>query len=174
VEAVLGAIVEVDARAEILWPGVKLMDTGRDSLRETADQVFVLGKTRSGAVFTADIHGGVKPEEAHSTFEVRGASGWLSLTSDHPYGFQAGDLKLTSNVAFPRPEQGAAAESRAYSQGMSEAGDDEGFSASLSAGRLSGDAAAGELRRPTFNRSRATFEASGYSSPRSSCESSLW
>ena len=55
VEAVLGPIIEVDARTEILWPTVKLTDTGAESLRATADQVAVLGKTRSGAVFTADI-----------------------------------------------------------------------------------------------------------------------
>ena len=61
VEAVLGPISEVDARTEILWPVVKLTDTGEESLRETADHVSVLGKTQSGAVFTADMHGGVAP-----------------------------------------------------------------------------------------------------------------
>ncbi len=107
VEAVLGPIIEVDARTEILWPAVKLTDIGEESLRETADQVAVLGKTRSGAVFTADIHGGVAPQDARSSFEIRGSEGWLSLTSGHPYGFQAGDLKLTSNVAFVTPEEAA-------------------------------------------------------------------
>jgi hypothetical protein len=29
------------------------------------------------------------------------------MTSDHPYGFQAGDLKLTSNVSFEAPEAAA-------------------------------------------------------------------
>jgi predicted dehydrogenase len=57
VEAVLGPIVEVDARTEILWPTVKLTDTGEESVRETADHLDVLGKTRSGAVFTVDISG---------------------------------------------------------------------------------------------------------------------
>jgi predicted dehydrogenase len=107
VEAVLGAIVEVDARAEILWPVVKLTETAEESLRETADHFDVLGKTRSGAVFTAHISGGVAPQDVRFSFEVRGSEGWLSLTSNHPYGFQAGDLKLTSNVAFVTPEQPA-------------------------------------------------------------------
>ena len=107
VEAVLGAIVEVDGRTEILWPAVKLTDIGEESLRETADHVTVLGKTRSSAVFTADIHGGVAPEGARSSFEIRGSEGWLSLTSSHPYSFQAGDLKLTSNVAFVAPDEAA-------------------------------------------------------------------
>jgi predicted dehydrogenase len=105
VEAVLGAIIEVDARTEILWPAVKLTDNGVESLRETADHVDVLGKTRSGAVFTADVNGGVAPEDARFSFEIRGSKGWLSLTGSHPYGFQAGDLKLTSNVAFVTPEE---------------------------------------------------------------------
>jgi predicted dehydrogenase len=107
VEAVLGAIVEVDARTEILWPTVKLTDIGGESSRETADHIAVLGKTRSGAVVTADISAGVAPQDVRSRFEIRGSEGWLSVTSDHPYGFQAGDLKLTSNVSFEAPEEAA-------------------------------------------------------------------
>jgi predicted dehydrogenase len=105
VEAVLGEIVEVDARTEILWPTVKLTDTGEKSLRETADHIDVLGKTRSGAVFMVDISGGVAREDACFRFEIRGTEGWLNLTGGHPYGFQAGDLKLTSNVPFIIPNQ---------------------------------------------------------------------
>jgi predicted dehydrogenase len=105
VEAILGPIVEVDARTEILWPTVKLRDTGEESLRETADHIDVLGKTRSGAVFTAGINGGVTREDAGFSFEIRGSEGWLSLTGDHPYGFQAGDVTLTSNIPFEAPEE---------------------------------------------------------------------
>jgi predicted dehydrogenase len=105
VEALLGEIVEVDARTEIFWPTVKLTDTGGKSVRETADHVDILGKTRSCAVFTADISGGVAPEDARFSFEIRGSEGWLSLTSDHPYGSKAGDLKLTSNVSFATPDE---------------------------------------------------------------------
>jgi predicted dehydrogenase len=107
VEAILGPILEVEARAEIRWPTVKLTDTGGESVRQTADQIGVLGKTGSGAVFTADIHGGVAHEDARFGFEIRGADGWLNLSGRHPYGFQFGDLKLTSNVAFVRPEEAA-------------------------------------------------------------------
>jgi predicted dehydrogenase len=104
-EAILGPIVEVDARTEILWPTVKLVDTGEESVRETPDYVGILGTTDSGAVFTADISGGVAPQNARFSFEIRGSEGWLSLTSDHPYGFQAGDLKLTSNIPFATPDE---------------------------------------------------------------------
>ena len=107
VEAVLGPIVEVDARTEIRWPTVKLTETGADSLRETADYVGVLGKTRSGTPFSADIDAGVRPANVRFSFDVRGSTGWLSLTSRHPYGFQAGDLKLTSNVPFVEPDAAA-------------------------------------------------------------------
>src|SRR5580700_5173198 len=92
-EAVLGPIIEVDAQTE--------------SLRATADQIAVLGKTRSGAVFTADIHGGVAPAHARFSFEITGSEGWLSLAGGHPYGFQAGDLKVTSNIPFATPEEAA-------------------------------------------------------------------
>jgi predicted dehydrogenase len=107
VEAVLGEIIEVDARTEILWPTVKLTDSGEESLRETPDHVAVLGKTHSGAVFTADINGGVAPADAHFSFEIRGSKGWLSLTSNHPYGFQAGDLTLKSNISFATTDAAA-------------------------------------------------------------------
>src|SRR5580692_11639826 len=106
-EAILGPILEVDALTEIRWPRVKLTDTGGESVRQTADQIGVLGKTGSGAVFTADIHGGVAHEDARFSFEIRGADGWLNLSGGHPFGFQCGDLKLTSNVAFVRPEEAA-------------------------------------------------------------------
>jgi predicted dehydrogenase len=105
VEAVLGPILEVDARTEIRWPAVKLTDTGGESVRQTADHVGVLGKTGSGAVFAADIHGGVAHEDARFSLEIRGSEGWLSLSGGHPFGFQCGDLRLTSNVAFVTPEK---------------------------------------------------------------------
>jgi predicted dehydrogenase len=89
VEAILGPIIEVQARTEILWPVVKLTDTGEQSVRETPDHVSVLGKTRSGAVFAADISAGEATEDAGFRFEIRASEGWLSLTSDHP-------LRLTS------------------------------------------------------------------------------
>jgi len=107
VEAVLGPVIEVDARTEIRWPAVKLTDLGEEKVRETADYVGIVGKTHSGAVFTADISGGVASEDARFSFDLRGSEGWLSLTSDHPYGVQAGDLQLTSNVAFAPPQEAA-------------------------------------------------------------------
>ena len=105
IEAVLGPIIEVDALTEILWPSVKLTDTGGHSIRETPDHIDILGRTSSGAVFTADISGGVAPEGARFTFEIRGSEGYLSLTGGHPFGFQAGDLKLASNFPFATPEK---------------------------------------------------------------------
>jgi hypothetical protein len=54
--------------------------------------------------FTAEISGGAAAEDARFRFEIRGSEGWLSLSSDHPYGFQAGDLKVTSNIPFTAPD----------------------------------------------------------------------
>ena len=106
-EAVLGPIVEVDARTEIRWPIVKLTETGEQSARDTADYVGVEGTTQSGAAFTAEIEAGVQPENVRFSFEVKGSEGWLSLTSNHPYGFQAGDLRLTSSVTFDERDTAA-------------------------------------------------------------------
>lgn len=86
--------------AETLWPTITLTDTAEESRRETPDHVDVLGKTQSGAIFTADVTGGVAPEEARFSFEIRGSEGWLNITGAHPYGFQAGVLSLTSNIPF--------------------------------------------------------------------------
>src|SRR5246127_2638073 len=73
VEAVLGPIIEVDDQTEIFWPVVRLTNTGEESLRETADYANILGKTRSGAAFTAEISGGVAPHDARFSFEIRGS-----------------------------------------------------------------------------------------------------
>lgn len=105
VEAILGPILEINAQAKVQWPIVKLTETGEESLRETPDYVGVLGRTRSGVAFTADISGGAAPEDVRFSFEIRGSEGWLSLASIHPIGFQAGDLKLMSNVPFVMPDQ---------------------------------------------------------------------
>ena len=67
----------------------------------------MLLRQRAASGYGTDINAGVAPEDVRFSFEVRGSEGWLSLTSDHAYGFQAGDLKLTSNVAFVTPDQAA-------------------------------------------------------------------
>jgi predicted dehydrogenase len=38
---------------------------------------------------------------------IRGSKGRLNLTSNHPYGLQAGDLTLTSDISFPAPDEAA-------------------------------------------------------------------
>jgi predicted dehydrogenase len=104
IEAVLGSISEVIARAETLWPNPTVFDTKETTVREVPDFVDVLGKTASGAAFAAQIMGGVAPADSRFEFEVRGTDGWLKLTGGHPYGFQAGDLTLTSSAAFDAPD----------------------------------------------------------------------
>ncbi len=107
-EAVLGPIVEVDARSAILFPNVKLVDTGEISRRETADQLTVLGLAGKGCTFVADINGGIAEEDATFVMEVRGTDGWLKLVGGSPFGFQAADLVLTSSASFEQPETASA------------------------------------------------------------------
>ncbi|WP_375396087.1 Gfo/Idh/MocA family protein [uncultured Sphingomonas sp.] len=104
VEAVLGGIGEVDARTETLWPTPTVADTGGTVTREVADFVDVIGKTASGTTFSAQMMGGVAPEDARFEFEVRGSDGWMMLAGGHPYGVQAGDLALTSSASFEAPD----------------------------------------------------------------------
>ncbi|MEU9059558.1 Gfo/Idh/MocA family oxidoreductase [Streptomyces sp. NPDC048430] len=105
VEAVLGDITEIDARTELLWPHVKLVDTGETSVREVPDHLDAIVKTSSGAPVGIQILAGVPAPDAHFCLEVRGSDGWLRLTGHHPAGVQVGDLTLSSNVDFAAPDR---------------------------------------------------------------------
>ncbi|GAB3855006.1 Gfo/Idh/MocA family oxidoreductase [Micromonospora andamanensis] len=105
VEAVLGDITEIDARTELLWPEVKLVDTGTVSVREVPDHLDAIVKTSSGAPVGVQILAGVPATDAHFSLEVRGSDGWLKLTGNHPAGVQVGDLKLSSSVDFAAPDR---------------------------------------------------------------------
>ena len=105
VETVLGDITEIDARTELLWPEVKLVDTGTVTTREVPDHLDAIVKTASGAPVSVQVLAGVRVPDARFDLEVRGADGWLRLTGDHPAGVQVGDLALTSSVDFEVPDR---------------------------------------------------------------------
>lgn len=104
IEAVLGNITEVDARTELLWPQIKIVDTGETSIREIPDHVDLIAKTASGAPVSVQVLAGVAPDQAAFSFEVRGSEGWLKLTGNHPAGVQVGDLQLSSGIDFVEPD----------------------------------------------------------------------
>jgi predicted dehydrogenase len=104
VEAVLGDIVEVDARTALLWPEIEVIDTGETSFREVCDHADIIATTVRGASVSAQVLAGVAPEQAGFRFEVRGADGWLTLTGDHLAGVQVGDLTLSASVSFDAPD----------------------------------------------------------------------
>ncbi|MDQ2139982.1 Gfo/Idh/MocA family oxidoreductase [Alcaligenaceae bacterium B3P038] len=105
VEAVLGNIVEVDARTELLWPEIELTDTGETSVREIPDHVDLIGKTAAGAVVSVQALAGVPEHDAQFSFEIRGSLGVLTLTGNHLAGVQVGDLTLSASVAFNPPDR---------------------------------------------------------------------
>lgn len=105
IEAVLGNITEVDARTELLWPEIEIIDTGEISVRDTPDHVDLIAKTTSGAPVSVQILAGVPAEEANFTFEIRGSAGWLRIAGNHLAGVQVGDLTLTASVPFPTPDK---------------------------------------------------------------------
>ncbi|TCK30753.1 putative dehydrogenase [Ancylobacter aquaticus] len=104
VEAVLGNIGEVDARTELLWPEIEIVDTGETSRREIADHVDVIARTASGAPVSVQVLAGVPAEEAHFSFEIRGLAGWLKLSGNHLAGVQVGDLTLSASIDFIAPD----------------------------------------------------------------------
>ncbi|WP_405850594.1 Gfo/Idh/MocA family oxidoreductase [Streptomyces niveus] len=105
IETVLGDITEIDARTELLWPEVKLADTGTTTVREVPDHLDAIVKTSSGAPVGVQILAGVPVPDAHFGMEVRGSDGWLKLTGSHPAGVQVGDLVLSSSVDFTPPDR---------------------------------------------------------------------
>lgn len=105
VEAVLGNITEVDARTELLWPQIELVDTGEISIREIPDHVDIIAKTELGAAVSVQVLAGVPAEEAHFVLAVRGSKGSLTLTGNHLAGVQVGDLTLSSSVDFAAPDE---------------------------------------------------------------------
>ena len=104
IEAVLGNITEVDARTELLWPQIEIVDTGETSAREIPDHLDLIARTASGAPVSVQVLAGVAPDEARFIFEIRGSAGWLRLTGNHPAGVQVGDLVLSSSVDFVQPD----------------------------------------------------------------------
>ena len=100
IEAVLGNITEVDARTELLWPTIEIVDTGETSVRDIPDHVDLIAKTASGAPVSVQVLAGVPAEDASFVFEVRGSNGWLKLTGNHLAGVQVGDLTLSASIGF--------------------------------------------------------------------------
>nr|WP_223302623.1 hypothetical protein [Halotalea alkalilenta] len=104
IEAVLGEITEVDARTELLWPEIAIVDTGETSVRDVADHVDLIAKTASGAPVSVQVLAGVPPDEANFVFDIRGSHGWLKVTGSHLTGAQVGDLTLSASVEFAAPD----------------------------------------------------------------------
>ncbi|GHG96335.1 Gfo/Idh/MocA family oxidoreductase [Comamonas sp. JC664] len=105
VEALLGNIIEVDARTELLWPEIQLLDTGETSAREIPDHVDLIAKTALGASVSVQVLAGVAAGAAQFELTIRGSGGWLKLTGDHVAGVQVGDLVLSASVGFEAPER---------------------------------------------------------------------
>lgn len=104
VEAVLGNITEVDARTELLWPEIQLVDTGETSVREIPDHLDLIAKTALGASVSVQVLAGIPPEDAHFVLEIRGSTGWIKLTGHHLAGVQVGDLNLSASTDFAQPD----------------------------------------------------------------------
>ena len=79
---------------------MKLTDNSEESSRETADHIDVLGKTRSGAVVTADISAGVAPQDVRSSFDISGSEP-ISKGCPHQPGYALRRSHLDSAGPLP-------------------------------------------------------------------------
>ncbi|MFV3073347.1 Gfo/Idh/MocA family protein [Niveispirillum fermenti] len=104
IEAVLGDITEVDARTELLWPEIDIVDTGETSVRDIPDHLDLIARTSSGAPVSVQVLAGIPAEDANFILEVRGSLGWLKLQGSHLAGVQVGDLTLSASVPFEAPD----------------------------------------------------------------------
>jgi len=147
VEAVIGNITEVDARTEILWPEIQIVDTGATSVREIPDHVDIIAKTALGASVSVQVLAGVAPDDARFVFEIRGTEGSVRLSGSHAAGAQVGDLTLSSSVDFEAPEQPIAS-------GAGPTSADFWLGASINVGEvyasLARDLASGTFQTPGF------------------------
>lgn len=150
VEAVLGNIIEVDARTERLWPEIELVDSGEMSIREIADHLDLIAKTDLGASLSVQVLAGIEVDP-HFVLEVRGSLGWLKLTGSHLAGVQVGDLALSASVDFETPDQPVAS-------GAGPTAADFWNGAAINVGEiyasLAGDISAGTFLTPGFEHAR--------------------
>lgn len=101
IEAVIGAYVEIGARASILVDRMILAGTGETVARTCADHLLAVGVHDSGCVSSLEVVGGVS--DVPFQFELRGETGKLSITGGHVGGFQAGVLTVECPSAGIQP-----------------------------------------------------------------------
>ena len=104
---ILGPLTEVQAMTAIKYPHVKLTDREGYVGRDTPDYLSVQGRFDNGAMLSAELDGG-RPGNTSFRFEIVGTNGTMALHGGHPYGFQAGELRLESSVVFEAPDSPAA------------------------------------------------------------------
>ncbi len=105
VEAVLGNITEVNARTELLWPEVELIDTGETSTREIPDHIDLIAKTKLGTSLSVQVLAGIAAQDARFVMHIRGSHGSLRLEGCHVAGVQVGNLVLSASVPFTAPDE---------------------------------------------------------------------
>ncbi len=102
VEAVVGPYKRVAARNTILRDRVQIVDSDEFVERTCPDHMLIIGEHENGCVSSVEIVGGVS---APLVFELRGDSGNLEITGNHPGGYQCGGLFVATSEDTPsQPE----------------------------------------------------------------------
>ena len=94
-EALVGPMRELDARASILTGKVAIAGSDESVTRTCADHLLVLGRHEGGCVSTLEVAGGsLEP----FSLQLTGSEGWLRLSGGFAGGFQAGNLVLETSA----------------------------------------------------------------------------
>ena len=102
IEAIIGSYTEVGARASILVDRMTVTGSDETVARTCADHLLVFGKHESGCVSSLEVIGGVT--DVPFGFELRGDRGMLSISGNHPGGYQVAELTVTASPpAAPQP-----------------------------------------------------------------------
>ena len=101
IDTLVGPFTEVDARASILWPEVRVEGGNGRVARTCEDHILLLGRHAGGCVSTVETIGGRTPRPA--SIEIVGEDGWIRIEGRAPGTYQIAPLALTTSVDAPPP-----------------------------------------------------------------------
>jgi len=92
----VGEYSTITATSSIRYPKVEILESGEFVERTCADNIAISGTHSSRCVSELQIVGGEPPETSFQ-LELQGTRGQLQISSDHPGGFQVGNMTLLFN-----------------------------------------------------------------------------
>jgi predicted dehydrogenase len=100
VAAVVGPVTVVSACNSIINPAVAVIGTDEHIARTCHDHMLLHTRHSSGCVGNIEIVGG---DTSPLVFELTGSRGRLSISGQHPGGYQCAELSVTCASGEPQP-----------------------------------------------------------------------